>query len=185
MRLFIAANFPPEVLEDLDSRVTRMRPRLPSASWVRPESHHLTLAFLGEQREPLIEAISAPLAAAVGTLATFDAHLFGCGFFPNARRARVGWIGVEPGERFVSAAEVVRRVATEHGVTLDRAEFRPHLTLMRLRDPWPPASIDLFSRTFREYRSEPFPIKAVTLFSSQLDPKGAVHTPQRTFALGA
>ena len=185
MRLFIATNFPPEVLDDLDGRVTRLRPRLPFASWVRPESHHLTLAFLGEQRESLVEAISPSLAAGVATLATFEAHLSGCGFFPNARRARVGWIGVEPGDRLIAVADAVRRVATEHGVTLDRGEFRPHLTLMRLRDPWPPASIDLFSRTFREYRSNAFPIQTVTLFSSKLDPKGAVHTPQQTFALGA
>jgi RNA 2',3'-cyclic 3'-phosphodiesterase len=185
MRLFIAVNFPSGVLADLDGRVARLRPRLPSASWTRPESHHLTLAFLGEQPESLIESIARPLAKAVASAEPFEALLAGCGFFPNARRARVGWVGAEPGEKFIALAAGVRDVVTANGVTLDRGEFRPHLTLMRIRDAWPPASIDLFSRSLKEYRSEAFPVDAVTLFSSRLDAKGAVHTPQRAFPLGA
>ena len=47
----------------------------------------------------------------------------------------------------------------------------------------PPASVDLFSRTLREYRSVPFTVDTITLFSSQLNPQGAIHTPQRSFAL--
>jgi RNA 2',3'-cyclic 3'-phosphodiesterase len=185
MRLFIAMNFPPAVLADLDGRVARLRPRLPSASWTRPASHHLTLAFLGEQPESLIETIAPPLTRAVASAEPFEARLAGCGFFPNARRARVGWVGAEPGETFLALAATVRDAVTTSGVVLDRGEFRPHLTLMRIRDAWPPASIDLFSRSLKEYRSEPFRMDAVTLFSSRLDAKGAVHTPQRTFSLSA
>jgi 2'-5' RNA ligase len=70
-------------------------------------------------------------------------------------------------------------------VTLDEGAFKPHLTLMRMRDAWPPASIDLFTKSLREYASEPFSVKEVTLFSSQLNPKGAVHTPLRKFALAS
>lgn len=70
-----------------------------------------------------------------------------------------------------------------NGIALDAADFKPHLTLMRIRDPWPPASLDLFTRTLRDYASQPFTVGEVTLFSSQLSPKGAIHTPQRTFAL--
>ena len=69
------------------------------------------------------------------------------------------------------------------GVTLDRGDFRPHLTLFRIRDLWPPACIEIFNGALRDYKSDPFPVDGVTLFSSELNPKGAIHTPLRTFAL--
>ena len=58
MRLFIATTFPGVVLRDLNERVTKLRPRLPSASWVREETQHLTLAFLGEQPEANVDAVT-------------------------------------------------------------------------------------------------------------------------------
>lgn len=183
MRLFIATSFPAEVIDDLNARVARVRPRLPAASWVRPETQHLTFAFLAEQPEALVEKIAAPLATTLSATARFEAQLHGCGFFPNPRHARVGWIGLQPEEQFVVIANAVRDVVKKHGVQLDGSDFRPHLTLMRIRDRWPPASIDLFCSTLRDYRSTSFEVKDVTLYSSQLHPQGAIHTPLKTFPL--
>jgi 2'-5' RNA ligase len=183
MRLFIATSFPGEVLRDLNARVTPLRPRLPAASWVREETQHLTFAFLGDQPETLVEQMAAPLSSALAALPRFEAQLRGAGFFPNPRHARVGWIGLEPEEKFKDIARVVREAVTQHGVQLDKGDFKPHLTLMRVRDPWPPASIDLFNRSLREYRSDAFTVDAVTLFSSQLNPKGAIHTALQKFDL--
>lgn len=183
MRLFLATHFPGEVLRDLNARVAQLRPRLPAASWVREETQHLTFAFLGEQPEELVEQLGAPLQTALSAMPRFEARLRGCGFFPNPRRARVGWAGLDPEQSFVNVARAVREVVAKNGVQLDGADFKPHLTLMRIRDPWPPASIDLFNRTLGDYRSEPFALDSVTLFSSQLNPKGAIHTPLRKFEL--
>jgi 2'-5' RNA ligase len=183
MRLFVAASFPQEVLRDLNGRVAALRPRLPSASWTREETQHLTFAFLGEQPESLVETLAKPMCAALSALPRFEARLRASGFFPNPRRARVGWIGLEPESQFVAVAEAVRRTVTAAGITLDGGEFKPHLTVFRIRDPWPPASIDLFTKSFRDYVSSPFAVDRVTLYSSRLDPRGAVHTPLRTFPL--
>src|SRR5687767_3465161 len=127
MRLFIASTFPETATRAINERMAALRTKLPPASWTRPESQHLTLAFLGEQEESLIPAIAAPLGIALGELPAFKASLRGCGFFPNARRARVGWIGLEPEQAFCDIARAVRAVVTRAGVTLDRADFRPHL----------------------------------------------------------
>lgn len=183
MRLFIATSFPSEVLGDLNARVSRLKPRLPAASWVRPETQHLTFAFLAEQPETLIDQLAPPLAKALQSVPRFDAFLNGCGFFPHPRHARVGWVGLQPEEKFVAVAQAIREVVAKNGVELDRADFRPHLTLMRIRDRWPPASIELFSHSLRDYRSSQFNVGEVTLFSSQLNPNGAIHTPVRKFAL--
>ena len=177
MRLFIAATLPPDVLGPLNDRVANAISKMPKASWVRPESQHLTFAFLGEQEESVVDRFQIDAGG------SFTATLQGCGFFPNRRHARVGWVGVEPAERFVALAERVRRGVKDAGVGFDDKEFKPHLTLMRIRDHWPPLAIDMFERTFHDVRSAPFTMDHVTLYSSRLLPSGAVHTPLRTFAL--
>lgn len=183
MRLFIATQFPAEVLADLNDRVLRLKPRLPPASWVRPESQHLTFAFLGEQPESLLATIAPPLTEQLATLPRFEARLRGCGFFPNSRHARVGWVGLVPEQPFNDLARIVRDVVVKNGVALDRSDFKAHLTLMRLRENWPPASIELFGKSLRDHESKPFHVDAITLFSSELNPKGAIHTALQRFRL--
>ena len=183
MRLFIAASFPAAILAHLEERVQRLRPRLPSASWVKAESRHLTFAFLGEQPESLIDLVEKNVNAVIGSVPAFEASLRGCGVFPNARQARVGWIGLDPEKPFVDLASAVRSGVKKSGVALDAADFKPHLTLMRIRDRWPPASIELFRKSLADYESSVFRVEKLTLFSSKLDPKGAIHTPLRELVL--
>lgn len=183
MRLFLAAAFPEAVLRPLNDRLAAVRSRLPAASWVRQETQHLTFAFLGEQPEALVDKLSPLVTGELEGIEGFEGKLRGSGFFPNPRHARVGWVGVHPEERFIEIAAAVRSAVQAAGVELDRADFRPHLTIMRIRDPWPPASIDLFQKTLRDYESAPFPLDAVTLYSSKLSASGATHTPLRRFGL--
>lgn len=183
MRLFIATTFPQDVLRLLNELLVPVRPKLPPATWVRPETQHLTFAFLGEHPAALVERIAPLLTARLAAVARFEATLRGCGFFPNPRHARVGWVGAEPEERFAAIANAVRGAVKEAGVELDRSEFRPHLTMMRMREGWPPMSIETFTKALRAYRSTPFTVDRVTLYESKLNPKGAEHTPVREFSL--
>jgi RNA 2',3'-cyclic 3'-phosphodiesterase len=183
MRLFLATTFPDEVLRDVNQRVAALKPRLPPASWVRPEAQHLTFAFLGEQPPSLVGSLEQPLSSALAAVPRFEGSLRGCGFFPNHRHARVGWIGLQPEQSFAAVARAVREVVAAHGIALDGGEFKPHLTLMRMREGWPPASIELFCRSLKDLQPPPFVVGEVTLFSSELHPKGAIHTPLHSFPL--
>jgi 2'-5' RNA ligase len=150
---------------------------------VRQEAQHLTFAFLGELDEKLIEPLSALLVKELADVEGFEGRFRDCGFFPNPRHARVGWVGVAPKERFLAVARGVRNAVKEAKIELDAGEFKPHLTLMRIRDVWPPACIEIFHSALRSFESAPFRVEQVTLFSSDLQPGGAVHTPLRRFAL--
>jgi 2'-5' RNA ligase len=183
IRLFIATNFPAALLNDLDARVAELRQSAPSSSWVRPDTQHLTLAFLGEQNEAVVETLVDRIGAAVAPLPRFFATLHGCGFFPNARRARVGWVGIAPEGPFVALAGATRDAIRDTVAALDEKPFRPHLTLVRMREPWPAPVVSRFESVLGGYVSETFSVDTVTLYRSDLRPKGAVHTPLHKFTL--
>ena len=183
MRLFIATSFPEPELRAINDRIAKVKSRLPAASWVRPETQHLTFAFLGEQPESLLKTLSPLVESRLSHVPRFEGRLRSGGFFPNRRHARVGWVGAGPEECFRAVADAVRGAVKEAGVELDRGDFRPHLTIFRIRDRWPPACTEIFVGALLGYESDPFLVDGVTLFSSELNPKGAVHTPLRTFAL--
>lgn len=183
VRLFLAATFPRDVIDDVNARVSRVRNKLPAASWVKPEAQHLTFAFLGDQPDELLATLVPLVEARLAPIAAFEAQLRSCGFFPNPRHARVAWIGVAPEEEFRRVAEAVRGAVTEAGIALDRADFKPHLTLARIREPWPPLCVETYHGALRNYESVPFTLDRVTLFSSKLDPNGAIHTAVREFRL--
>src|SRR5438094_1754029 len=113
MRLFIAISFPEQELRAISDRISMVKSKLPPASWVRPESQHLTFAFLGEQDESLIDKIAPSLEKGLRSVAKFTTVLHGHGFFPNSRRARVGWIGLDPDQPFSDIAHVVRDVVVK------------------------------------------------------------------------
>lgn len=184
MRLFVAASFPDAVTQELNRRVMAVKPKLGPASYVRPETQHLTFAFVGEQDESLVEGLAAAIDARLRTVPQFEARLRGCGFFPNPRRARVGWVGLDPEQPFIDVATKVRDAVTTTGITLDEAHFKPHLTIMRIRDQWPHACIEAFEHALGSYESAPFTVSKVTLYSSRLNPSGAIHTAVREFLLG-
>src|ERR1044071_9364617 len=116
MRLFIATTFPADVLRLLNERVAPVRPKLAAASWVRPETQHLTFAFLGEQPETLVETLTPLVEKRLAGAKKFEGRLRDSGFFPNPRHARVAWVGVTPPEDFRKVADGVRASVKDAGL---------------------------------------------------------------------
>jgi RNA 2',3'-cyclic 3'-phosphodiesterase len=80
-----------------------------------------------------------------------------------------------------AAGEAARRI----GLPPEHRSFHPHLTLARVRDPWPRSAVDLFWAEVEGCSLPPWRFSSCVLFSSRLDPAGAVHTPIRTWELTA
>ena len=182
MRLFIAVPFPPALGGRLDSILYDLRATLPPASWLKPASIHLTLAFLGDQEERNLSRISAALSAAVFPIRGFGVVLSGFGVFPDEHHARVGWIGLEPRGPLDELAARVREALAAESISFDPKPFVPHLTVVRMRTPWKRPDVSRFVET-------PLPVPLmldvprVVLYRSVLTPSGAVHSEEAAFAL--
>ena len=97
VRAFIAIELDPAILETLGVLQARVREDVPPrlVRWTRPAGMHLTLKFLGEVPAGQIEAIAEAMRHACAPHAPFSFVLGGMGCFPNVRRPRVVWVGID------------------------------------------------------------------------------------------
>jgi len=134
MRLFIALDFPDAVRETLRELIQKLRPEARGAKWVRPESMHVTLKFLGETEPARLGDIRGAVAAA-NSPRPVEMRFRGLGFFPHERRPRVLWCGVEASPNLPQLAADVDRSLAAAGFAPESRPFVPHLTLARFESP--------------------------------------------------
>jgi 2'-5' RNA ligase len=182
LRLFIASDFPEAVKAALGDRAGALRRSLPPASWGRPETYHVTYAFLGDHEESAVARLGDALSDALAASHAFDARIGGAGFFPDARRPHVAWVGLQPPEAFAGLAAAVRGAVRSAAVAMDEKRFAPHMTLARIKAPWKHGDTEAFVSTFAAL-SLAARIDSVSLYMSRLTSNGAQHTPLRVVRL--
>ncbi len=135
MRLFTAVDIPGEVENALAATLQRLRPTA-KVKWTDIEKLHITTKFIGEWPEARMEEMTAALRG-VGTLGAIGIRLRGLGWFPDSRRPRVLWAGVEAGPELASLAHETEQAVHTLGVPIEDRKYSPHLTLARIRDAGP------------------------------------------------
>ena len=100
MRLFIALDIDDDIRERISRFIEGVRNFSPDARWVKEESLHITLKFIGEQDDEKVEAIQRSLAGI--SAGAPEIHFRGYGFFPTPKSARVFWVGMKAGAELVN-----------------------------------------------------------------------------------
>ena len=133
-RLFIAVPLPTAAIEACVALIDGVRatvdPR--GARWVRMDGLHVTLRFLGATSQELIPAVGEAIRATTAGQGPFEVILAGAGAFPEGRRPRTLWIGIEQGaEQLASLSAGLDAPLATLGWAGDPRPFRPHLTVAR------------------------------------------------------
>jgi RNA 2',3'-cyclic 3'-phosphodiesterase len=129
MRIFIGIDLDPEVRGRLSRFLEGVESFAPEARWVRPESLHVTLKFIGEQKPEQVEAIAERLRRVEGN--AFEIRFAGYGYFPTAKAARVFWIGIQAGPQLADLAANIDVAVAELGIPREDRPYSPHMTLAR------------------------------------------------------
>lgn len=181
LRCFIAIDLSPEIHRSLDalSRDLQDRPGKENLRWVRTESIHLTLEFLGDLTGEQVDEVGACLSRAASGHPPFALSVAGLGCFPDERRPRVLWVGVdEPTGALTRLQADVRSACAAAGVRVDGRPFSPHLTLGRVRREAGPRAADFVRGVLAGSAGSGagrMTAEAVHLYRSDLRPEGAVY----------
>jgi len=183
VRLFVALDLPEDVRRALGDLMARLKPECRGARWVRPEGMHLTLKFIGEAAPEKLDSIRRALAGVPFEQAV-ELRFRGLGFFPNERRPRVAWCGVEASPNLVRLAADVDRALVPLGVPSETRAFVPHLTLARFNSP---QGLEKIVRAAADFKSRDFGSAGNSefyLYESFLKPSGAEYKRLATFPVG-
>ena len=85
MRIFVGLDLEEEIRAKIARFLDGVRGFAPDARWVRPESLHVTLKFIGEQKEEQVEAITDRLRKIDGS--QFEDSLRGSRFLSHRKSA--------------------------------------------------------------------------------------------------
>jgi RNA 2',3'-cyclic 3'-phosphodiesterase len=129
MRLFVALDIDDSVRARIARFLDGVRGFAPDARWVRPESLHVTLKFIGEKSEDEAQTIGSVLETIAAD--AFEMTIRGYGFFPGARAPRVFWVGIEGGSKLASLAAAVDETLARLDIPREEHAFNAHLTLAR------------------------------------------------------
>src|ERR1700674_2362421 len=129
MRIFVALDIDEAIRDRISRFMEGVRGFAPDARWVRPESLHVTLKFIGEKPAETVDEIKGALSAIHAE--TMEITFRGYGFFPGAKAPRVFWVGVESGPQLSALATAVDTATAALGIPKEEHSFSPHLTLAR------------------------------------------------------
>ena len=192
IRVFLAVELGEELRQqiaqtqqDLKQRLSRDLPKVVRLSWVQPASMHLTIKFLGDTEEPLVELLRDALEQVVKAHQPIRIPFERLGVFPHPQQPRVLWVG--PSEQWEQGEEA-KRLAVLHRAVEDCCQlldlvpetrpFSPHLTLARIK-----AGARQFGQVLVKSGAMDRPIalgslavESLVLIKSELHPTGSVYT---------
>ena len=184
-RLFVAIELPGAVLTEIDEAIAPLRVKAPELSWTAPQTRHITVKFLGDVAPDRVADISRMIDAVARAHRPFAIDLSHCGAFPNFRKARVVWLGVEHEPRLELLQHDLELAAEALGFEIEGRPFRPHLTLARVKAPLDVESMRRIARAARKVDfTASVDVAELTLFESTLAPTGARHGRIHAATLG-
>ena len=176
VRAFVAIDVKNLELADfvgsVQKRLATLRSKVTS---VDADNLHITLKFLGEVPEVALGPVKERLEGVIRPRFSFEVQ--GLGTLPNERRPRVIYSGVRRGSRDVAQlAAKVEDALSSLGFKREKREFRVHLTLARIKQPWLAQDVPRILAEFEEAPRYTVEVEDLRLKKSLLTPSGPVYS---------
>lgn len=145
--------------------------------WVKPQNLHLSLRFLGETQNEVVEVIFDRLQQEMLSIRPFSLSLTKFIFFPSQEHPRVIAVGAPLTEELEKLYKLVNELTVELGFKPESRAFVPHMTLGRIQTPLvlPFGELEIETKTMF--------VNKVMFYESQTLPDGPVYSSLRELTL--
>ena len=183
IRAFIATNIDSRIICEVAETIIQLRRAIPEVRWVAPDNIHLTVKFLGDIDPSRVDPIANALEQALTLFPRFTINAKDLGVFPDLRRPRVLWIGLE-GKKLLELASKIETVLDPLGFSTEKRGFQPHLTIGRWRqfDRAPKKLAGLLEK-WQGHEFGESTVAEVIFFQSELKREGAIYHPLKVVTL--
>lgn len=184
IRAFIAITVSNSVLEHCQRISRHLRELKMDGRFLRPESIHLTLNFLGNIDSEVVSEVVEILKSTACETASFDLQFKGVGVFPHLTRPRIVWLGIEKCEVLCEMQAKIESRLQQMGFLHNKRSFRPHLTLVRVKSRKNLSKLVRYVQTVGlNERAGQIRVRDIHLYQSILKPQGAKYRKLQTAEL--
>lgn len=175
-----------QLQQDLKAQVGRQASTDVRVSWTQPASIHLTVKFLGDMVESLVDPLREAIGQITGAHQALAIPLDRLGAFPHLQQPRVLWVGPpsswaqsSDGQRLAEMHRAIEVCGESLGFVSDGRPFSSHLTVARIKGGERTmgrilAAHDLMHRSLA---LGALSVESIVLMKSVLRPTGSVYTP--------
>lgn len=181
LRLFYAVNFPEEVKQKFSLISKELRSFNEPIKFEPIEKFHLTLLFLGNVEENLMNELINQTRTISKNFNRTNLVFDRIGVFKDYKNPRVIWVGAQENESLRNLSNQLRELAQALKINLDDKPFSPHITLGRVKR--------MLSRDFIEFLKS-FKINSIEssvysfeLMESRLEKTGSKYFIKEKFNL--
>lgn len=150
----------------------------PVMRWVPPGNFHLTLRFLGQVKTSRLDDLKEACRRAATGHNPFELIHCGLGVFPSTRKPRLLWSGLSNTGELHALERSLTGELSRVGFGPEEREFRPHLTLARLKAP---GRGDWDGLLRKEASLGTSPLDRIILYESRLATSGATYHELASF----
>jgi RNA 2',3'-cyclic 3'-phosphodiesterase len=181
LRSFIAIEIPAAIQKAIAENTASIKNALPKPliRWVAPQNVHLTLKFLGDVSPANLNRLAETLKGEAASHEPFSISVGGLGAFPNPRRARVLWIGLDAPPALATLQRGVDAAALQLGYPREERPFSPHLTIGRVAQTASASDLQHIRAALESTKVGDLGTiraQAIHIFKSSLQPGGSVYT---------
>jgi len=188
MRVFIAV----DIGENIRRAMGDLQKRLADAAdvkkgdvkWVDPGSVHITLKFLGEINDEKAAEVCNIVRDAAAASRRFELEVKSVGSFGGGS-AKILWAGAgEHDGGLLGLQKDIERRMVLAGWPAEEREFTGHLTLCRIKSHKAGLKLADAAKQYRDIKLGVTAVDSVSVYSSDLTPKGPVYTVLGRYELG-
>ena len=131
-RVFIGVPADKRAQQKINGLLSPIKRSLEGVRWVPEKNRHLTLAFLGNRPDKVIENICCSMDQVYQKEAGFEAGPSKLERFPNSSGNIIALV-FNSDERLSRLYQLTQELLVANGFEFSRTQFRPHITLGRLK----------------------------------------------------
>ena len=180
IRLFVSLKITDEALNRVFEEIHNATENRFKFKWESKDKIHLTLKFIGEVEEKLVEPISSELEF-VENYSAFKCSISRFGFFYRNHEAKILWSDLQSDQSFTPIVDELNQRMDKFGIESEKRKFKAHLTLLRIKQE----VTENFIQRIKSYKFEKiiFTANKIALVQSQLSKEGARYKDLKTYEL--
>jgi len=182
-RTFIAVKIPVNEMTQNFINECKRELKNEKIKWVDTSNLHITLFFLGDTDEHLINKINRDFIGISGNFKKNIISLQGAGTFKKGRSPKIIWIGTQIEDELVSLQKEISQVLNNYGYETDQKEYTPHITIGRIKFIDNLSVLDILIERYKNTKFDIIKIDKFIFYESILTSRGPEYKIIKEFYL--